>query len=100
MCGIVAMFSQHGSVTTESLQKATVSLRHRGPDGQRYWIAPDCRAGLGHAGLSITDLPTGDQPIANEDAMLPILVYGEFNGYESMHTTPKQAGNPPRTRSH
>src|SRR5439155_4544821 len=78
MCGIVAMFSQHGSVTAESLQRASRSLRHRGPDGQRYWIAPDCRVGLGHARLSIIDLTTGDQPIANEDETLRIIVNGEF----------------------
>src|SRR5205809_6571369 len=99
MCGIVAMFSQHGSVSAESLQKATVSLRHRGPDGQRYWIAPDCRVGLGHARLSIIDLTTGDQPIANEDEMLRIIVNGEFYGYESIQKELEQGGHRLRTRS-
>jgi asparagine synthase (glutamine-hydrolysing) len=84
MCGIVAMFSQHGLVAADSLQRATRSLHHRGPDGQRYWIAPDCRVGLGHARLSIIDLTTGDQPIANEDETLRIIVNGEFYGYESI----------------
>ena len=99
MCGIVAMFSQHGSVTADSLQRATRSLRHRGPDGQRYWIAPDCRVGLGHARLSIIDLTTGDQPIANEDETLRIIVNGEFYGYESIQKELEQAGHKLRTRS-
>ncbi len=54
-----------------SLQRATQSLYHRGPDGQRHWIAPDGRVALGHARLSIIDLTTGDQPIASEDEQHP-----------------------------
>src|SRR5437660_922543 len=99
MCGIVAMFSEHGSVTAESLQRATRSLHHRGPDGQRYWIAPDCRVGLGHARLSIIDLTTGDQPIANEDERIRIIVNGEFYGYESIQRELEKAGHRLRTRS-
>jgi asparagine synthase (glutamine-hydrolysing) len=99
MCGIVAMFSQHGSISAGLLQKATRSLRHRGPDGQRYWIAPDCRVGLGHARLSIIDLATGDQPIANEDETLRIIVNGEFYGYEAIQKELEQAGHRLRTRS-
>src|SRR5207245_11716408 len=99
MCGIVAMFAEHGSVTAESLQRATRSLRHRGPDGQRYWIAPDCRVGLGHARLSIIDLTTGDQPIANEDGTLRVIGNGEFYGYGSVQQEVEQAGHRPRTRS-
>src|ERR1700745_1175310 len=99
MCGIVAIFSQHGSVSAESLQRATRSLRHRGPDGQRYWISPDCRVALGHARLSIIDLTTGDQPIANEDERLRIIVNGEFYGYESIQKELEHRGHRLRTRS-
>src|SRR5438067_13101400 len=99
MCGIVAMFSQHGSVTADSLERATKSLRHRGPDGQRYWIAPDRRVGLGHARLSIIDLTTGDQPLANEDETLRIVGNGEFDGYEPIQKEPEESGHPLRSRS-
>src|SRR5438094_2383788 len=99
MCGIVAIFSQHTAITAETLGKATTTLHHRGPDGQRYWIAPDCRVGLGHARLSIIDLTTGDQPIANEDETLRIIVNGEFYGYEAIQKELEQAGHRLRTRS-
>src|SRR5580704_9775806 len=66
MCGIVAIFSRRTPIPTGAVEKATKSLHHRGPDGQRHWISPDCRTALGHARLSIIDLTTGDQPIANE----------------------------------
>jgi asparagine synthase (glutamine-hydrolysing) len=74
MCGIVAMFSRSGPIHEKLLERATHSLKHRGPESQRCWISPDQRAGLGHARLSIIDLTTGDQPIANEDESLRIVV--------------------------
>src|SRR5437879_9531077 len=99
MCGIVAMFSQHGSVTAESLQRATRSLRVRGLVVQRYAIAGDRRVVLGHARLSITVLATGDQPIANEDETLRIIVNGEFYNYEAIQKELEQNGHRLRTRS-
>ncbi len=67
MCGIVAAVSKTGEVRGEALGRAIARLRHRGPDAQHVWVATDRRAGLGHARLSIIDLETGAQPIANED---------------------------------
>ena len=83
MCGIVAMFSRAAPISEARLQHATHSLFHRGPDGQRHWISPDRRVGLGHARLSIIDLATGTQPIASEDGRSQIVVNGEFYGYEA-----------------
>jgi len=99
MCGIVAVFSKNGPISAEALKKATQSLRHRGPDGQRHWIAADGSVGLGHARLSIIDLTSGDQPIANEDESLRIIVNGEFYGYESIQKQLEEAGHRLRTRS-
>jgi asparagine synthase (glutamine-hydrolysing) len=99
MCGIVAIFSPDGSVRGEALQNATKSLEHRGPDGQRYWISSDHRIGLGHARLSIIDLTTGDQPIANERENLRIIVNGEFYGYEATQKELESSGHQLRTKS-
>jgi len=99
MCGIVAIFSPGSPTPAEALEKATQSLRHRGPDGQRYWISPDGQVGLGHARLSIIDLTTGDQPIANEDESLRIIVNGEFYGYEAIRKELERSGHRLRTRS-
>jgi len=99
MCGIVAIFSPRKPIAPEALEKATKSLRHRGPDGQRHWISSDRQVALGHARLSIIDLTTGDQPIANEDERLRIVVNGEFYGYEAIQKELEQAGHKLRTRS-
>jgi len=99
MCAIVAVFSKSGAVLPETIQKATLALRHRGPDGQRFWIPPDDRVALGHARLSISDLATGDQPIANEDESLHIVVNGELYGYEAIHKELEHRGHHLRTQS-
>lgn len=99
MCGIVAVFSPRAPIAPGVVEKATRSLNHRGPDGQRHWIAPDGSVALGHARLSIIDLTTGDQPISNEDESLRIIVNGEFYGYEAIQKELEQAGHRLRTRS-
>jgi asparagine synthase (glutamine-hydrolysing) len=99
MCGIVAFFSQREPIAAAALQRATSSLRHRGPDGQGHWISPDKRVALGHARLSIIDLATGDQPIASEDEQTRIVVNGEFYGYEPIQRELEQSGHRLRTRS-
>src|SRR6266436_485506 len=99
MCGIVAMFSRRDPVSPAIMQRATQSLYHRGPDGQRHWIGADRRVALGHARLSIIDLTTGDQPIANEDESLRVVVNGEFYGYETIQKELEGAGHKLRTRS-
>ncbi|HEX3966792.1 MAG TPA: asparagine synthase (glutamine-hydrolyzing) [Edaphobacter sp.] len=99
MCGIVAFFSRRDPISEVALQRATQSLYHRGPDGQRHWISPDRKVGLGHARLSIIDLTTGDQPIVSEDGRIHIVVNGEFYGYEAIQRELEQSGHRLRTRS-
>ncbi len=99
MCGIVGVFSRRGPVSPALLQRATNSLYHRGPDGQRQWISSDGKVGLGHARLSIIDLSTGDQPIASEDERTRIVVNGEFYGFESIQKELEGRGHRLRTRS-
>ncbi len=99
MCRIVAFFSRQSPISPDALRRATRALDHRGPDGNRQWIAPDGRVGLGHARLSIIDLTTGDQPIANEDERIHVAVNGEFYDYERYQKDLEQRGHRLRTRS-
>jgi asparagine synthase (glutamine-hydrolysing) len=82
MCGIVTIFSPDEPIDAARLAKATQALHHRGPDGQRQWLAPDGHVGMGHARLSIIDLNTGDQPIPNEDESIHIVANGEFYDHD------------------
>jgi asparagine synthase (glutamine-hydrolysing) len=99
MCGIVGVFSRREPVSAAMLDRATESLYHRGPDGQRHWISPDRRVGLGHARLSIIDLTTGDQPIASEDGRTRIVVNGELYGYEAIRQELQGRGHRLSTKS-
>ena len=99
MCGIVALFSPRGTVVPDNLERATRRLIQRGPDGQRTWVAPHGRVGLGHARLSIIDLRTGDQPIASEDGRTHIVVNGELYDFERIQRELESRGHRLRTRS-
>jgi asparagine synthase (glutamine-hydrolysing) len=99
MCGIVAVYSRREPLSPAVLERATKSLYHRGPDGQRLWVSRDHRVGFGHARLSIIDLATGDQPIASEDNRTHIVVNGEFYQYEEIQRELESRGHQLRTRS-
>ena len=99
MCGIAAIFSREAPIAPATIERATRSLYHRGPDGQRHWISADGRVALGHARLSIIDLTTGDQPIASEDERTRIIVNGEFYDFEAIQQELERGGHRLRTRS-
>jgi len=99
MCGIAAILSRQAPVAPATIERATRSLYHRGPDGQRHWISADGRVALGHARLSIIDLATGDQPIASEDERTRIIVNGEFYDFEAIQHELERGGHRLRTRS-
>jgi asparagine synthase (glutamine-hydrolysing) len=99
MCGIVALFSPRGTVALGDVERATEQLIRRGPDGQRQWMAPHGRVGLGHARLSIIDLATGDQPIASEDGRIHTVVNGEFYDFERIQRELVQKGHTLKTKS-
>src|SRR5262245_48504526 len=99
MCGIVAMYSTRKPISADALERATLRLDHRGPDGQTTWVSDDRRAGPGHARLSIIGLATGDQPIAGEDEGLRIVVNGEFYDFERVQRDLETQGHRLHTRS-
>ncbi|MHC5002818.1 MAG: asparagine synthase (glutamine-hydrolyzing), partial [Planctomycetota bacterium] len=99
MCGITAVLSRHTPIAPETVRSGMAALHHRGPDGRRHWMAPDGRVALGHTRLSIIDLVTGDQPIANEDETVHIVVNGEFYDFERIRRGLQDRGHRFRTGS-
>lgn len=75
----------------QRLQRMIAALRHRGPDGFGYHIAPG--VGLAHARLSIIDLVTGDQPIRNESGSVRVVFNGEIFNYLELRQTLQSAGH-------
>jgi asparagine synthase (glutamine-hydrolysing) len=58
------------------------ALRHRGPDDEGYHVAPG--VGLGQRRLSIVDLATGHQPLANEDGTVWVTFNGEIYNFQEL----------------
>lgn len=79
------------------LERMIHALAHRGPDG--FGFHQDGALGLAHARLSIIDLATGDQPIANEDRSVWTVFNGEIFNYVELRATLQAAGHVFRTHS-
>ena len=99
MCGFIAAISAGAPVTQESILRGTRAMRHRGPDAQGFWIGENGQVGLGHTRLSIIDLRTGAQPIANENETVHIVVNGEFYDHDRIRRELQLAGHHLRTAS-
>ncbi len=99
MCGIFALFSTQERISKSSLKQAIESLKHRGPDEQRFWISQNKRVALGHTRLSIIDPYGGSQPIVNKNNSLHIIANGEFYGFEEIQRDLKQLGYQLQTNS-
>src|SRR3954454_9170742 len=95
MCGICGVVSASGSVDPERLARMSATLVHRGPDSAGEFV--EGPVGLAARRLSIIDLETGDQPIANEDGTLHVVQNGELYNYRELRRGLERAGHTFRT---
>src|SRR5438132_6559762 len=96
MCGICGVVSANGSADPERVARMSATLVHRGPDSSGEF--GDGTAALAARRLSIIDLETGDQPIANEDGTLHVVQNGEIYNYRELRRELERAGH--RFRTH
>jgi len=98
MCGICGIvYDAAGRVDRERLRAANDLIEHRGPDEEGYYV--DDHAGLAMRRLSIIDLATGQQPIANPDGSVHIVFNGEIYNFPELRDELAAAGYPFKTRS-
>jgi asparagine synthase (glutamine-hydrolysing) len=95
MCGICGVVSANGSVDPERVARMSATLVHRGPDSAGELADPP--AVLAARRLSIIDLETGDQPIANEDGTLHVVQNGEIYNYRELRRELERTGHSFRT---
>ena len=93
MCGLCGVLNLDGGtpVDREALAAMTATLQNRGPDDLGYYL--EGPAGLGHRRLSIIDLETGHQPLANEDKTIWIVYNGELYNYPEIRANLVKAGH-------
>lgn len=73
------------------------TLRHRGPDEDGVYISRS--VALGHTRLSIIDLHSGKQPVANENGLVQVVANCEIYNYQELRNQLESRGHRFRTRS-
>jgi len=99
MCGIAGGLALRAGAALDrgALERMIGQVQHRGPDGYGYLV--DGPAALAHARLSIIDLSTGDQPIANEDRSVWVVFNGEIFNYVELRAELQRRGHRFATQS-
>jgi asparagine synthase (glutamine-hydrolysing) len=95
MCGICGIASAHGRADVDRVAAMSATLVHRGPDSFGEYV--DGPVALAARRLSIIDLETGDQPIANEDGSIHVVQNGEIYNYRELRRDLERAGHRFRT---
>ena len=78
------------------LTQMTRALEHRGPDDEGLLVASyedGVSVGLGFRRLSIIDLETGNQPIANEDGSVKVVYNGEIYNFRELRAELEARGH-------
>ncbi len=98
MCGIAGFIAPAGERADQRvLERMLETLRHRGPDAVGGHV--DGRVAIGAARLRVIDLETGDQPIANEDGSVHVVLNGEIYNFAALHRDLTARGHRFATRS-
>jgi asparagine synthase (glutamine-hydrolysing) len=100
MCGIVGYLNLDGQAVDPAedwIGAMCHTIAHRGPDEEGKKIVGP--AALGMTRLSIIDLSTGQQPIANEDGTIWIVFNGEIYNFHELQKLVLSKGHTLRTSS-
>src|SRR5215471_6250878 len=89
--------SRDAQANATILRRMCAVMSHRGPDDDGIYT--EGRVGIGMRRLSIVDLATGHQPLANEDDSLWIVFNGEIYNHAALRESLISAGHAYRTRS-
>ena len=92
MCGIAGQARADGAPVEERLvDRMCAAQEHRGPDQRGVHVEDG--VGLGIQRLRIIDLDTGDQPVANEDGSVVVVLNGEIYNYAELRRELSRKGH-------
>jgi asparagine synthase (glutamine-hydrolysing) len=99
MCGICGIFfsDRDWRVSPDSLAAMNRRITHRGPDDEGYFSEEN--VGLAMRRLSIIDVKTGHQPLANENQDIWIVYNGEIYNHAALRPDLERKGHRYRTHS-
>ncbi len=98
MCGICGIFypDANQNVKRDALADMNRQISHRGPDDEGFFV--EGNIGLAARRLSIIDIQSGHQPIANEDKSLWIVFNGEIYNHQELRADLEMRGHHYRTQ--
>lgn len=100
MCGIIGKISLNNKIDSDLFLNQILSLKHRGPDNQGFWLSKDKKIALGHCRLSIIDLnETANQPMTEDLNNYTIVFNGEIYNYLELKKELELLGNKFKTNS-
>src|SRR5215472_17697560 len=93
MCGIAGIVGKERCYVADvaDVRRMCRTIVHRGPDDEGVHVAG--RVGLGMRRLSIIDLPTGCQPIHNEDRTVWVVFNGEIYNFAELRARLEARGH-------
>lgn len=99
MCGIcgIFLFDHTAQIDPAVLLRMNRTMIHRGPDDEGLCVRG--QVGLAMRRLSIIDLRSGHQPIANEDGSIQVVYNGEIYNYLELRSELINRGHAFRTAS-
>jgi len=91
MCGIAGIV-RRSKIAQSELKSMTDAIKHRGPDGEGFWLNETSNVGLGHRRLSIIDLSSaGNQPMLYRDRFI-LIFNGEIYNYVELKNELAKSG--------
>ena len=99
MCGICGIFfaNREWRVQGDVLAHMNRRIVHRGPDDEGFFVEEN--VGLAMRRLSIIDVKSGHQPLANENRDVWIVFNGEIYNHDELRKDLESKGHQYRTRS-
>ncbi|KAA3441995.1 asparagine synthase (glutamine-hydrolyzing) [Mesorhizobium sp. SARCC-RB16n] len=97
MCGIAGILLAPNAADAKLLRaigQMTTALRHRGPDGEGFWMSREAGVAFGHRRLAIVDLSeAGRQPMQSASGRYVITFNGEIYNFRDLRRELEGAGN-------
>lgn len=97
MCGIAGLVDSGARFGRAGLARIAAAmgerLRHRGPDDQGVWVAPDGLCALAHRRLAVVDpSPRGHQPMVTADGASGLSFNGEVYNFHALRRAAEARG--------
>jgi asparagine synthase (glutamine-hydrolysing) len=91
MCGISGFVLREKQAELATVRAMCDRIRHRGPDDEGFYVDGGCALGMRR--LSIIDLSSGHQPMANEDRSVWVVFNGEIYNYRELRSELEKRGH-------